>query len=250
MRMHERVRALVAALCLASGLPVSAAPAQAVAPPAPTAQSVGDAGTTSLVADATIQNVLAGKGQSAPASGSIGINHRSGSGRERFSAFLTVASSVDTLKAATSRSFGRALLTPGSAGASVGISSFSADYQLLTKAGSRGQRHGPRAYLGFAQTNWQLEGDSARVAEQLAVLSGGVRWVWLPINREPDPKGNSLSFAVEGGVTFRSVAGDGANDAFLQHTLGSTRRTYVGPELIATIQVFPLCRSGSGARRR
>jgi hypothetical protein len=222
---------------------VSAVTEGQVAAPSPTTSTTPPKGRNSIVADGTIQNVLKGDDQSRPAAGSLGFTHLSKSGKERFSAFIAVVNAQDTLSGNAVRKFGRALLTAGTSSAGSAFSSLTADYQRFFDYGTEGQRHGPRAYLGLAQTTWRSEREETPQSGEFNIVSGGARYFWIPINQTGSPTDgtdNSLSVTVEVGAALRQLAGQGATDALLNSALGSTQRRYWGPEAVFTIQVRQL----------
>jgi hypothetical protein len=209
-----------------------------VSPGAVTPATAGPTRTTSFVADASVKNVFAGKSEERPASGSLGMTNTAT--HDKFALLITVANSLDTIAGSQPRTFGRALLTGGSSG-DVSGPSLSVDYQRYYEYNATTlQQIAGRVYFSLASATWTADDDQGTASEDLSMLTYGGRIVWTVI-RNVDPKGNDFAVTIEPGWTFRSLAGDIAdNEAFRVRTLGVKRTTFHGPEVTFSIQLRQL----------
>jgi hypothetical protein len=155
---------------------------------------------------------------------------------ERLRALITVASSVDTLEHSKQYLFRQALLAPALVGHGRSGSG-SIDYYAAT--GLRDGQHGPHLNFTFSRGAWRVKNtelllpgrpDTASLSATVTLASVDARWRWTPIEQARDPKGNDFAFSIEGGWTWRTIAGDARTvPGFLEAALGSKRSKYSGP---------------------
>lgn len=224
---------LAAQVAVAGVLPRSK-PEENVAPDAQKAEV--NRRTVSITADGAIKNIVKSGEEKSPAAGSIGfvltgLHHR-------ISGFTTVASSIDTLKGTDQKTFGRALLTPGSVGKG---SSVTLEFQWRDTVKSRykNDQQAFRFYASATKNTWQADTGAAKTVRDLTIVSGGARYGWWT-SESAVVKGDTNTFilGVEAGATLRSIAGDALNDDdFSLKTIGTKKTVFVGPELNMFFQI-------------
>lgn len=167
---------------------------------------------------------------------------------EELRASVTVAGQGDTLFSSTQNAaFAQAVLAPLTAPRGT-LSSVQVMYSPQTRYGStQTSLRGFRFAAGATRSAWQgvirrsiqkpsVTDTAARdtVAKTVTLFTGDVRWRWVFINRTRDEDGNTFSFAMDAGATFRGIAGDivagnARNDSLRVATLGTTTRSFWGP---------------------
>ncbi len=167
---------------------------------------------------------------------------------EELQTSVTVAGQGDTLFGATpNAAFAQAVLAPLTAPRG-NLSSVQVMYSPQTRYGStQTSLRGFRFAAGATRSAWQgvihrsigtagVTDTAARdtIAKNVTLFTGDVRWRWVFINRTRDEDGNTFSFAMDAGATFRGIAGDivaesPRNDALRAATLGTTAKSFWGP---------------------
>jgi hypothetical protein len=159
---------------------------------------------------------------------------------ERVKALVTLASAIDTLSDSTSTSFIQALLAPAFAGGQIGSGSI--DYYVFerrTHGGTQGWRVGFHINRSiWRQTDSTPVVPTDTIAHRVTIIGLDPRWRWGFIDRPYDPRGNSFSFGVEVGMSFRYVTGEGWKDrAFREAIVGEDEAYFYGPAFGFSIQL-------------
>lgn len=194
--------------------------------PKPTpASSANVADALQLFGEGAIQSYARGdSSQGSPATGSIGIQLLKPAKNERWTAAVTVASTVDTVDSG----FGAVLLT---AGAGVGFQSGFLDVQREYDEGWRSGflTRKLHAYATTARVRFAL--DSVGVREAVVVGLGVSRCASIGNGKIAE---NPFSLTVEAGLAWRALAGNiGGKDNrdLRRELLGTAGRVFWGPDL-------------------
>ncbi len=194
--------------------------------------AVVDSVVLSLLVDGSVRTVLTGKSGDAPspAAGAVGVAF--GRYNSNLTIMLNVVGSVDSVK----REFGTSLLSPTSGGATANRLSFLADYRRLFN-GSNGT--GMHVYLSGAPMAWVDTTPSAPKQERGLALGAGAQLSREVYYQEFD-NSTTVGLIFDAGVVARSIHGDLSSprsDALRSKLLGTNRRSFIGAELGATLQV-------------
>jgi hypothetical protein len=150
--------------------------------------------------------------------------------------FVNVVTSVDSV----SGDFGPALLTPAVGG---GFRAGAVELRFTDVVRS----YGVRGYGSISNSIWHLPLDSLKPdtfttrGYSASIVGAGVtvfrQWqAFADSGSTPEP--NRVAFALEGGMTWRRLSGDIANqDDFRMHLLGTEARSYIGVEAGMTLTI-------------
>lgn len=167
---------------------------------------------------------------------------------ERLKAIVTLASSVDTLRAVSTDLFVQAVLAPEFAGGQAGSGTI--DYYVYgarggNDAGSRTGTEGLRTIFYVSRSNWQrrvptpedMEAGLDTTSHAVSIVGLDARWRWAFIDHRDDPaRGNNFAFAVEFGPALRLLAdGSGGGRTFRHSVLGTTHRFFYGGSLAFSV---------------
>lgn len=140
-------------------------------------------------------------------------------------AFISVASSRDSLTGPAGGTFAQAVLSPITASRAL-ASSVQLGYSPMHVYGARNQEFGIVGRLVVNQSTWRP--DSTAVSKQTVLMAFDARLRWLPINHL-STDGNTFALTLDAGYIQRSILSDASRDAeFMRRALTSSRTRFTG----------------------